>query len=63
MKVIKEANNMMISHDDFLPLLSYSLITYCIIVIIFFLIIFSHYARNNFVRGARSRFQTVCVSA
>ena len=37
----------MISHDDCF----YSLITYCIIVIIFFLITFSHYACNHFVRA------------
>lgn len=50
-KVIKEANNMMISHDDYFHCF-YSLITYCITIVIFFLITFSHYASNYFVRGA-----------
>lgn len=50
-KVIKEANNMMISHDDYFHRF-YSLITYCITVVIFFLITVSHYACNYFGRGA-----------
>lgn len=50
-KVIKEANNMMISHDDYFHCF-YSLITYCITIVIFFLITFSHYACNYFGRGA-----------